>query len=103
MADKNLDCYFKIRVTEKEKEKIRKKAQEAQLTMSDYARRLLLEKNIAPVDKKLLNEIKMQIRYIGNNINQSVRIMNMYHDTDEFEKVYSEFLKLKKIIEKTLI
>lgn len=93
---------LKIRLTEEEKEIIRAKANKAGLTMTAYTKKMLLNGEVKSYDKKLLHELKMQIRYIGNNINQAVRIMNMYHDTNEFEYVYRGYLKLKDVVEKKL-
>lgn len=96
---------FKFRLTSEEKAVIQEKAKAANLTMSQYAKKLLLsgkveQKNFAAEKDRL--KIKMEMRRIGNNINQAVRIMNMYHDTEEWNVVYKSYLELKAFLESKL-
>lgn len=83
--DENRDKFIKIRVTESEKEQIRRNAKESNFTMSDYSRKLILKKKIskpkyshedALMIVTELRETKKALNKIGNNINQISKLAN---------------------------
>ena len=83
--DENRDKFIKIRVTESEKEQIRRNAKESNFTMSDYSRKLILKKKIAKpkyshedalLISNSLRETKKALNKIGSNINQIAKLAN---------------------------
>ena len=83
--DENRDKFIKIRVTESEKEQIRRNAKESNFTMSDYSRKLILKKKIAKpkyshedalLISNSLRETKKALNKIGSNINQIAKFAN---------------------------
>lgn len=83
--DENRDKFIKIRVTESEKEQIRRNAKESNFTMSDYSRKLILKKKIAKpkyshedalMIATELRETKKALNKIGSNINQIAKLAN---------------------------
>ena len=74
MAEKkqNKNRHFNFRVNEKEYKKIKSKIEKSKLNTSEYLLRTAVEKDIIVVDG--LEEIIMQLRKIGNNINQLTKL-----------------------------
>lgn len=68
------DNVITIRVTKQEKEKLIKKSEEAEMTLSEYLIEQGLERDIIITEdvKKLVYEL----RKIGNNINQLTHLAN---------------------------
>lgn len=68
------DNVITIRVTKQEKEKLIKKSEEAEMTLSEYLIEQGLERDIIIIEdvKKLVYEL----RKIGNNINQLTHLAN---------------------------
>lgn len=90
--DENRDKFIKIRVTESEKEQIRRNAKESNFTMSDYSRKLILKKKItkpkyshedALLISNSLRETKKALNKIGNNINQIAKLANTDSSLDD--------------------
>ncbi|MEG2380105.1 MAG: plasmid mobilization relaxosome protein MobC [Oscillospiraceae bacterium] len=95
----NKEEFIKIRVTEEEKNTIRDKASSAGLSVSEYSRRQLIKGKV--INSYNLVALIREINYIGNNINQATKIMNMYHayDGTDFNYIVDEFNKIKELIE----
>lgn len=70
----NKNRHFNFRVNEKEYKKIKSKIEKSKLNTSEYLLRTAVEKDIIVVDG--LEEIIMQLRKIGNNINQLTKLCN---------------------------
>ena len=68
------NCILKFRATEEEKEKIMKKVDASDLSISEYLRRCALDKQIVAVNG--LDDIARELRAIGNNLNQITRAVN---------------------------
>ena len=68
------DNVITIRVTKQEKEKLIKKSQKAEMTLSEYLIEQGLERDIIIIEdvKKFVHEL----RKIGNNINQLTHLAN---------------------------
>lgn len=65
---------LEIRLTTSEKELIKNKSQEANLSISKYVIRSAMDKDVIVIDG--LNEFSTQLRRIGNNINQITKKVN---------------------------
>lgn len=68
------DKIITIRVSEKEKKKLIKRSEVAKLSLSEYLIKQGLDKEIVIVDG--LNEVVVELRRIGNNINQLMYLVN---------------------------
>ena len=76
MAEKkqNKNKHFNFRVNEKEYNKIKNKIEKSNLNTSEYLLRTAMKKEIIVIDG--LEEIIIQLRKIGNNINQLTKLCN---------------------------
>lgn len=75
--DRTEDKHF--RATPEEKELIRKKAEKAGLSMSDYLRRQALSKKVTVISPEIFKEYKElcgRFGWYGNNINQIAKHLN---------------------------
>ena len=75
--DRTEDMHF--RATPEEKEMIRKKAEKAGLSMSDYLRRQALSKKVTVISPEIFKEYRelcSQFGWYGNNINQIAKHLN---------------------------
>ena len=74
MSKRKRDKTLTIRVTEKEKQYIQKRADKADLSVTDYMVRLSNETPIyIPVD---MQPFLLELKHIGNNINQLTQKVN---------------------------
>ena len=89
------DNVIVIRVTKQEKERLIKKSQKAELTLSEYLIEQGLERNIVVVED--VKNFVHELRKIGNNINQLTHLAN----SGVIKVVYLDGFKLdlKKIWE----
>lgn len=63
-----------IRVTRQEKEKLIKKSQKAEMSLSEYLIEQGLERNIVVIED--IKDFVHELRKIGNNINQLTHLAN---------------------------
>ena len=68
------NCIMKFRATEEEKDRIMKKVDASDLSISEYLRRCALDKKIVAVNG--LDDLARELRAIGNNLNQITRAVN---------------------------
>ena len=71
---KNKNRHFNFRVNEKEYNVIKTKIEKSKLNTSKYLLRTAMDKDIIVIDG--LEEIIIQLRKIGNNINQLAKLSN---------------------------
>ena len=83
---------MKFRATEEEKDKIMKKVDASDLSISEYLRRCALDKQIIAVNG--LDDVARELRAIGNNLNQITRADNSGYiqaiDLQETEEVLGQ-------------
>lgn len=70
----NKNKHFNFRVNEKEYNKIKSKIEKSKLNTSKYLLRTAMNKEIIVIDG--LEEIIIQLRKIGNNLNQLTKLCN---------------------------
>ena len=70
----NKNRHFNFRVNEKEYNKIKSKIEKSKLNTSEYLLKSVMDKDIIVIDG--LEEIIVQLRKIGNNINQLAKLSN---------------------------
>lgn len=70
----NKNKHFNFRVNEKEYNVIKTKIEKSKLNTSKYLLRTAMDKDIIVIDG--LEEIIIQLRKIGNNINQLAKLSN---------------------------
>lgn len=63
---------IKFFVTVAELEKIKQKVEKSKLNQSDYIRKVALQKDIIVIEG--LNELTIELKRIGNNLNQLTRL-----------------------------
>ena len=68
------NCIMKFRATEEEKDRIMKKVDTSDMSISEYLRRCALGKQIVAVNG--LDDVARELRAIGNNLNQITRAVN---------------------------
>lgn len=68
------DKVIGIRVTKQEKERLIKKSQKAEMSLSEYIIEQALERDIIVVED--VKNLVYELRKIGNNINQLTRLAN---------------------------
>jgi hypothetical protein len=99
MEKNNRTSRIPVRMTPKDVEQIRFKANELGLTMSSYIRNIALEKHIViKTDKEMIR----QIRYIGNNINQIAHVLNTFADGLIIADAYKQLEEYKAILQHLL-
>ena len=86
MANEKKETDFHLRLTPKEKVRLQRRANEAKMPLSRYLLEMGLTGKIVNYDYLL--KCFLQMRRIGNNINQAVRIMNTFHSDCEGEFEY---------------
>ena len=74
MKMKNKNKHFNFRVNEEEYNKIKSKIGKSKLSTSEYLLKTAMEKEIIVVSG--LEEVIIQLRKIGNNINQLTKLSN---------------------------
>lgn len=82
-----------IRLTEKEKREIKKKADNLGIKTSEYLREISTKKEVIFIDNSVLN----QIRKIGLNVNQIIRLSHTYKNPPS-QNLIDEINELKKMI-----
>ena len=65
---------MKFRATEEEKDRIMKKVDASDLSISEYLRRCALDKPVIVMEG--VDQIAYELRAIGNNLNQIARAVN---------------------------
>ena len=70
----NKNKHFNFRVNEKEYNKIKSKIEKSKLNTSEYLLKTAMNKEIIVIEG--LEEIIIQLRKIGNNINQLTKLCN---------------------------
>ena len=88
-----------IKISEIEKDEIKRKSKDLGLNMSDYIRKSALNKRIIiKTDKEMVR----QIRYVGVNINQISRQFNTYSDSIIIAEAYIQMEEYKQMLQTIL-
>ena len=90
-----------IRLSEKEYRHLTEQAELAQLSMTQFVRKLIMSVKIKPRPKEEWAEIMRQMSAIGNNLNQITYRAELHGLTDEqaLLSMQEEFAKLKQQME----
>ena len=99
MAEKkqNKNKHFNFRVNEKEYNKIKNKIEKSNLNTSEYLLRTAMDKDIIVIEG--LEEIVVQLRKIGNNINQLTKLCNQGRLTNiNLENVKKEMKSIWQLL-----
>lgn len=93
----NKNRHFNFRVNDKEYSKIKSKIQKSKLNTSEYLLRTAMDKEIIVVSG--LEELIMQLRKIGNNINQLTKLCNQGRITNiDLENVKKELKDIWQLL-----
>ena len=89
------DNMIVIRVTRQEKERLIKKSQKAEMTLSEYLIEQGLERDIVIIED--VKNLVYELRKIGNNINQLTHLVNSgYLNVISLDEVKIELGKIWK-------
>ena len=69
------DTTFSIRISSMDLDTIKRKAEQARMSQSDYVTRCCLGRQVVVIED--LKEVSKQLRAIGNNLNQLTVLANM--------------------------
>lgn len=93
----NKNRHFNFRVNEKEYNKIKSKIEKSKLNTSEYLLKTAMNKEIIVIEG--LEEIIMQLRKIGNNINQLTKLCNQGKITNiNLEEVKKEMKSIWQLL-----
>lgn len=93
----NKNKHFNFRVNEKGYNKIKSKIEKSELNTSEYLLKTAMNKEIIVIDG--LEEIIMQLRKIGNNINQLTKLCNQGRITNiNLEDVKKEMKSIWQLL-----
>ena len=93
----NKNRHFNFRVNEKEYNKIKSKIEKSKLNTSEYLLRTAMDKDIIVISG--LEEIILQLRRIGNNINQLTKLSNQGSITNvDLENVKEELKNIWQLL-----
>ena len=100
MATRNGKKQITLWVTQREKDYIKKMAEEAGLTVTDFIRRSAFGKKIQSMgDTELMREYAAQLGKVGSNLNQIARRLNggemSYGLLEETKDGIADFVDLK--------
>lgn len=93
----NKNRHFNFRVNEKEYNKIKSKIEKSKLNTSEYLLKTSMNKEIIVIEG--LEEIIIQLRKIGNNINQLTKLCNQGRLTNiNLENVKKEMKSIWQLL-----
>lgn len=95
------EVQVKFFLDENEKSQLDRQVERSKLNQSDFLRKCSLEKDIIVIDG--LNEIRVDLKRIGNNLNQLTRLAHEGRVTcnlelDEIRKEFEESWQLLKLL-----
>jgi uncharacterized protein (DUF1778 family) len=96
MENRKRNITLSIRLTAEEKESLKKKAEQANLSMTDYLLRCSSRKKIRVVN---MSKVIVEMKRVGNNLNQITRKINAGDfKSYNFEKVIEEQRKIYDLL-----
>ena len=96
MENRKRNITLSIRLTAEEKEALKKTAEQANLSMTDYLLRCSSRKKIRVVN---MNKVIVEMKRVGNNLNQITRRINSGDfKSYNFEKVIEEQRKIYDLL-----
>lgn len=96
MENRKRKITLSIRLTAEEKDALKKKAEQANLSMTDYLLRCSSRKKIKVVN---MNKVIVEMKRVGNNLNQITRRINSGDfKSYNFEKVIEEQRKIYDLL-----
>lgn len=91
-----------IRISEENLQKIRRKAEQAKLSLTDYVTRCCLGKQITVIEG--LDEVVRQQKAIGRNLNQLTTLANMGRISSVYLKdVIEQYSQVSELLSDILI
>lgn len=75
------------------------KSKEANLKLNDFVRKVLLEGKVTNIESQLIQDTKMNLIKIGNNLNQLARLANSQGMITDLPKVNSVIENLYKLLD----
>ncbi len=96
MENRKRNITLSIRLTAEEKQALKKKADQANLSMTDYLLRCSSRKKIRVIN---MSKVVVEIKRVGNNLNQITRRINSGDfKSYNFEKVIEEQRKIYDLL-----
>ena len=100
MPNRERDKQLNIRLNEEEVKVMQKNIKKSKLSQSEYIRKSILQKNIIVIDE--IKELMVELKRVGNNLNQITRMMNSgeIKDSKELKEVKNNLENIwNKVIE----
>jgi uncharacterized membrane-anchored protein len=100
MPNRERDKQLNIRLNEEEVKVMQKNIKKSKLSQSEYIRKSILQKNIIVIDE--IKELMVELKRVGNNLNQITRMMNSgeIKDSKELTEVKNNLENIwNKVIE----
>ena len=96
--------WVSFRLSEEEKELLEKRATKLGVTRSEYIRQMVLQGFVINHRNEVIQDLVVAVNRIGVNINQIARVCNETRNVyaSELEKLQIDFLRLYKLMEKSL-
>lgn len=96
MENRKRNITLSIRLTAEEKQALKKKADQANLSMTDYLLRCSSRKKIRVIN---MNKVIVEMKRVGNNLNQITRRINSGEfKSYNFEKLIEEQRKIYDLL-----
>jgi uncharacterized membrane-anchored protein len=100
MPNRERNKQLNIRLNEEEVKVMQKNIKKSKLSQSEYIRKSILQKNIIVIDE--IKELMVELKRVGNNLNQITRMMNSgeIKDSKELTEVKNNLENIwNKVIE----
>ena len=103
MTESNRDVILKVRLTQAESDRLKERSERTGLSMSGIVRAALKKQKIVELPPADFAETVVQLRRIGNNLNQLTRAANTGEiHIDEIRDVLSEIVAIDKKLNQIL-
>ena len=99
MANRKRNQTISIRLTAEEKKEIVAKAEQAQMTLTDYLIECSRNTDITVTD---LSEVLVELKRIGNNINQAITSIRSHERSIQNGFSSENSIRLSKVSEKSM-
>ena len=104
MIENTRDVFLKVRLTKEESDRLKERSERTGISMSGIVRAALKKQKIVELPPADFTETVVQLRRIGNNLNQLTRAANSGNmQIPEIKSALSELVALDKKLSKILV
>ena len=103
MTENNRDVILKVRLTQEESDRLKERSERTGISMSGIVRAALKKQKLVELPPADFTETVVQLRRIGNNLNQLTRAANSGEvQIPEIKETLSEIVAIDKKLSKIL-